>query len=54
MCRPDKGRRVVLLNRHTYIDKMFEIVSDKTKFSEINESIQQCSMKIEDNFLKGN
>ena len=34
---------------------MLEIVSDKTKFSEINESILQCSMKIEDrinNFLR--
>ena len=27
---------------------MLEIVCDKTKFSEVNESIQQCSMKIED------
>ena len=48
VCRPDKGRGVILLNRHTYINKMLEIVSDKTKFSEVNESIQQCSMKIED------
>ena len=30
--RPDKGNGVVLLNKDTYLDKMNDILLDKTKF----------------------
>ena len=53
--RPDKGRGVVLLDRKTYVQKMDELISDRTKFSEIKESIQVYSLRVEDkinNFLR--
>lgn len=36
ICRPDKGRGVVILNRSDYINKMNHILSDTTKFKLIN------------------
>ena len=55
VCKPDKGRGVVILNRSSYIDKMKELISDTSKFTKINESIHSYSLKIEDkvnNFLR--
>ena len=37
ICRPDKGRGVVILNRHDYEDKMLQILNDQSKFEEIKE-----------------
>ena len=34
--KADKGNNVVILNRQDYIEKMEEILSDKTKFQPIN------------------
>ena len=35
ICKPDKGRGVVILNKSDYIDKMENIISDTSKFSKI-------------------
>ena len=53
--RPDKGRGVVLLDKDKYVEKMNNIISDETKFSEIKEPIQVYSLRVEDkinNFLR--
>ena len=55
VCRPDKGRGVVLLDRGTYVERMKEIIGDSSKFEEVKDSIQKFSLKIEDrinNFLR--
>ena len=46
--RPDKGRGVVLLDKNKYVEKMNNIISDETKFSEIKEPIQVYSLRVED------
>ena len=38
ICRPDKGRGVVILNRCDYKEKMHHILSDTSKFMEINDA----------------
>ena len=38
ICRPDKGRGVVILDKSNYISKMEEILSDYTKFKEIKHN----------------
>ena len=48
MCKPDKGRGVVIVDRDTYLQKMTHIISDKTKFTEITDSIQVYTLRIED------
>jgi hypothetical protein len=35
ICRPDKGRGVVIMNRDDYVSKMDEILNDDSKFKEI-------------------
>ena len=55
VCRPDKGRGVVLLDREVYLNKMKSIISDTTKFTKLNDSIRPITTKIEDklnNFLR--
>ena len=32
ICKPDKGTGVVIMNKIDYIDKMMDILKDKTKF----------------------
>ena len=48
LCRPDKGKGVVLLNKDDYIDKMNHILSDTSKFSEIGPPEYSLIYKIED------
>lgn len=48
LCRPDKGRGFVLLNRDDYIRKMNSILSDSTKFCEIGLPEFSIIFKIED------
>ena len=55
VCRPDKGRGVVIVDKETYIDKMTQLISDSSKFENITLSIEKYTRKIEDkvnNFLR--
>ena len=46
VCKPDKGREVVIIAK--YIEKVIEIVSDTTKFSKITIPVEKYTRKIED------
>ena len=46
--KPDKGRGIVLLNRVDYNRKMYEILSDVTKFRLLNVDIASHILKLED------
>ena len=35
LCKPDKGRGVVIMNKSDYLSKMYNILNDTTKFKEI-------------------
>ena len=48
ICRPDKGKGVVLLNRSDYINKMDNILSDNTKFINIGSPQFSTIFKTED------
>ena len=48
ICRPDKGKGVVLLNRTDYVSKMNEILSDETKFAYVGDPQFSIIFKIED------
>ena len=48
ICRPDKGKGVVLLNHHDYVEKMTSVLSDPNKFTEIGSPEFQTIFKIED------
>ena len=48
VCEPDKGGGMVILDKIPYIDKMLLLISDRSKFEPINESIQKFTLKIED------
>ena len=53
--KPDKGKGVVIVNRHQYVSAMTQIISDRTKFQEIVEPIYKLTLRIEDkinNFLR--
>ena len=48
ICRPDKGKGVVLLDRSDYNQKMNDILSDNTKFCEVGSPEFSLIFKIED------
>ena len=48
LCRPDKGKGIVLLNRTDYVEKMNTILSDQTKFSEIGSPEFAIIFRLED------
>ena len=48
VCKPDEGRAVVILDKSPYIDNILPIISDRSKFEPINDSIQKFTLKIED------
>ena len=49
VCRPDKGKGVVLLNKHDYISKMNDILVDTSKFIKlVNSDLHKLITKIED------
>ena len=48
VCKPDKGRGVVIIDKAKYIEKVTEIVSDATKFSKITIPVEKYTRKIED------
>ena len=37
--RPDKGNGIIILDKHDYLTKMYEIVNDRTKFKVIDGNI---------------
>ena len=41
VCKPDKGRGIVLLDRSTYINKITEIISDETKFELLSVDMEK-------------
>ena len=55
VCKPDKGKGVVLINQETCLSKILELISDRAKYKEIGESIFKYTLRIEDkinNFLR--
>lgn len=49
ICSPDKGRGVVVLNKHDYISKMMDILSDTCKFIKVTTTdIFLTTLHIED------
>lgn len=48
ICKPDKGRGIVLMNRTDYINKMNHILEDNTKFKIINEDPFKLSIRLQD------
>ena len=55
VCKPDKGRGVVILDRDVYTSKMINFLSDNCKFQTITDPIDKYTRKIEDklnNFLR--
>ena len=55
VCKPDKGRGVVAVDKVNYLESINSIISDNLRFSEIIEPIEKFSLKIEDkinNFLR--
>lgn len=55
VCKPDKGRGVVVVDRDVYCRKMQHLISDNTKFEQLLEPIDKYTRKIEDkvnNFLR--
>ncbi|XP_063603275.1 uncharacterized protein LOC134779202 [Penaeus indicus] len=46
--RPDKGQGMVILNKSDYIEKMKNILSDKTKFIQIEDDCTSLIIKKED------
>jgi hypothetical protein len=55
ICRPDKGRRVVLVDRSRYNSSLTELITDPSKFVEITDPISKTTLKIEgkiNNFLR--
>ena len=47
VCKPDKGRATVILDKNIYVEKMTNI-SDTSKFVEIKDSITAYTLKIVD------
>ena len=55
VCKPDKGRGVVLLDGSRYVQPMHKITGDSIKFVPISEYARKLSVRIEDktnNFLR--
>jgi len=55
VCKPDKGRAVVLVDRSRYLLSMNSLISDRTKFVEVSDSVSKYCTRMEDklmNFLR--
>ena len=48
ICKPDKGKGIVILNKTDYISKMELILSDESKFVEVKDTLFKISNKSED------
>ena len=54
VCKPDKGRGVVIHDKPTYVLKMTELISDSIKFEIITDTIDRYTRRMKDklnNFL---
>ena len=54
VCKPDKGRGVVLMDKAIYLSKITELIADRTKFETISDAPDKYTIKMEDklnNFL---
>jgi len=55
VCKPDKGKAVVIVNKSDYINSIVTLISDRAKFSEVTDCVEKYSRKMEDkvnNFLR--
>ena len=55
VCRPDKGKGVVIVDKLKYRESMNALLSDGTIFEVIEESVERYSTKMEDkinNFIQ--
>ena len=53
VCKPDKGKGVVLLNKTDYVSKMEEIISDFTKFTRLRyDDLFSLTLKLEDKVVR--
>ena len=55
VCKPDKSRGVVILDKTTYVLKMTELIPDRSKFEIITDPIDRYTRRMEDklnNFLR--
>lgn len=48
ICRPDKGRGVVLLDRSDYVNKVEQLLNDSSKFSKLDVDPFLLSLRLED------
>ena len=48
ICKPDKGKGIVILNKRDYVTKMEQILEDHSKFLEINDVPFKITNKMED------
>jgi len=48
VCKPDKGRGVVIVDRADYVKSMLSIISDPTKFLPVDIPVSKFTRKIED------
>ena len=55
VCKPDKGRGVVIIDKDAYVSRMFALISDASIFENLSLPIIKYTLKIEDranNFLR--
>ena len=55
VCKPDKGRGIVILDRTEYEQKMHDLLQDSTKFKSITDDVSKIIFRQEDsinNFLR--
>ena len=48
VCKPDKGRGVVIVDKDVYVSKMCNIIADRSKFTPVFDPIDSYTRKMED------
>lgn len=48
ICKPDKGRGVVIMNKTDYVSKLKTVLSDVSKFKILDVDVFKCILRIED------
>ena len=48
VCKPDKGRGVVLFDKDMYLSKMNELISDASKFEKLCDPVDRYTVRMED------
>ena len=46
--RPDKGNGVVIVDKDRYVSSMLSLISDQSKFEQINTDVKKYASKVED------